>query len=198
MLRRIHRLLRKPSADVVLVAVAVALSALAGWFVVWVQDPHLPDAGPAQAAPSTITTSPMTAATATVATTTAAAGPTPAPPVTTPEKLGTSSNARPARKPKPASRNASAPRPTVTVRVDPSARPSFVCVDDGRGHQLFGGILAEAKTFKARRVRLNVGLNTTVVTVDGKPVPLAESPAGLDVTRAHGALPLPLGQRPCS
>jgi hypothetical protein len=88
-------------------------------------------------------------------------------------------------------------RRTVAVVVDASARPTFLCVEDGEGHQLFGGTLSGRQTFRARRVRLNVGLSSTVVTVDGNPVRLSGSPAGLDITRRGGAQDLPPGQRPC-
>jgi hypothetical protein len=92
---------------------------------------------------------------------------------------------------------AQAARRTVTVRVDASARPTFLCVDDGQGRQLFGGTLTGRKTFKGRRVRMNVGLASTRVTVNGNAVTLNGSPAGLDITRAGGARELPLGNRPC-
>ena len=84
------------------------------------------------------------------------------------------------------------------MRVDATTQPTFLCVEDGNGRQLFGGTLDGRQTFRARRVKLNIGLASTQVTVNGKPVPLAGSPAGLDITRAGGARPLPLGQRPCA
>jgi hypothetical protein len=85
----------------------------------------------------------------------------------------------------------------VTVRVDATARPTFLCVDDGQGKTLFSGTLDGKQVFKARRVRMNIGLASTLVTVNGNPVRLNGSPDGLDVTRAGGAKALPLGQRPC-
>jgi hypothetical protein len=81
--------------------------------------------------------------------------------------------------------------------VDASVRPTFLCVDDGAGHQLFGGTLTGKQTFKGKRVRLNVGLSSTRITVNGNPVRLDGSPTGLDVTRKGGARDLPLGNRPC-
>jgi hypothetical protein len=96
-----------------------------------------------------------------------------------------------------AERRAAAARKTVTVRVDASVRPTFLCVDDGSGRILFSGTLSAKKVFKARHVRMNVGLASTRVTVNGNPVTLNGSPAGLDVTRRGGAKELPLGQRPC-
>jgi hypothetical protein len=96
-----------------------------------------------------------------------------------------------------ARRRAAAARTTVTVRVDASTRPTFLCVDDGSGRILFSGVLSGKKVFKERRVRMNVGLASTRVTVNGNPVTLSGSPAGLDITRSSGARQLPLGQRPC-
>jgi hypothetical protein len=94
-------------------------------------------------------------------------------------------------------KDAAAARKVVTVRVDASVAPTFLCVDDGKGNQLFGGTLSGKKTFKGRHVRLNIGLRSTRVTVNGTPVTLNGSPAGLDVTRKGGARDLPDGQRPC-
>ncbi|HEU4976411.1 MAG TPA: hypothetical protein VFT50_15060 [Baekduia sp.] len=86
----------------------------------------------------------------------------------------------------------------VEVVVDASARPTFLCVDDGHGRQLYGGTLSGRETFRAPEVRLNVGLSSTVVTVDGHQVPLPGSPAGLEISRSGGVQSLPLGQRPCA
>jgi hypothetical protein len=86
---------------------------------------------------------------------------------------------------------------TVTVRVDASVRPTFLCVEDGHGTTLFSGTLTGKKAFKARRVRMNIGLASTRVMVNGNPVRVDGSPAGLDVTRKGGARELPVGQRPC-
>jgi hypothetical protein len=101
------------------------------------------------------------------------------------------------RRERAARERGAATRTTVTVRVDASVRPTFLCVDDGAGRQLFGGTLTGKQTFKGKRVRLNIGLASTRVTVNGNPVRLDGSPAGLDVTRKGGARALPLGNRPC-
>ena len=85
----------------------------------------------------------------------------------------------------------------VTVRVDASGRPTFLCVDDGAGKTLFSGTLDGKKVFKGKRVRMNIGLKSTAITVNGNPVPLDGSPAGLDITRAGGAKSLASGKRPC-
>jgi hypothetical protein len=85
----------------------------------------------------------------------------------------------------------------VTVRVDASVRPTFLCVDNGNGTTMFSGTLEGKKVFRAKRVRMNIGLASTRVTVNGNPVRLDGSPAGLDITRKGGARSLALGQRPC-
>ncbi|HEX5922321.1 MAG TPA: hypothetical protein VFY45_00710 [Baekduia sp.] len=85
----------------------------------------------------------------------------------------------------------------VTVRVDASVRPTFLCVDNGHGTTMFSGTLTGKKIFRAKRVRMNIGLASTRITVNGNPVRLDGSPAGLDITRKGGARSLALGQRPC-
>ena len=85
----------------------------------------------------------------------------------------------------------------VTVRVDAAAQPVFLCVEDERGKTLFAGMLAGSRTFKGGRLRMNIGLSSTLVTVDGKTVPLAGSPTGLELTKANGAQPLAPQLRPC-
>jgi hypothetical protein len=96
-----------------------------------------------------------------------------------------------------ARKKAAAASKLVTVRVDATGRPTFLCVDNGSGTTLFSGTLDAKKVFKARRVRMNIGLKSTQITVNGNPVRLDGSPAGLDITRAGGAKSLPLGNRPC-
>jgi hypothetical protein len=96
-----------------------------------------------------------------------------------------------------AKRKKAASSKLVTVRVDATGRPTFLCVDDGSGKVLFSGTLDGKKVFKSKRVRMNVGLKSTFITVNGNPVALSESPTGLDITRKGGARELPLGNRPC-
>jgi hypothetical protein len=102
------------------------------------------------------------------------------------------------RRQRAAQRRRAAAGSLVTVRVDATGRPTFLCVDDGSGKVLFSGTLDGKQTFKARRVRMNVGLASTTITVNGNPVRLPGSPAGVDITRQGGARDLPLGQRPCA
>ena len=89
-----------------------------------------------------------------------------------------------------------AARRGVTVRVTATAA-TFLCVD-GDGRRLFDGTLSGSRTFRARVVRMNVGLGpTTRVTANGRAVPLTASPTGVQITpRGRGFLPL--GARPCA
>jgi hypothetical protein len=88
-----------------------------------------------------------------------------------------------------------AARARVTVRLVAS-QPTFLCVE-GDGRRLFDGTLSGARSFRAKVVRLNVGLGpSTRVTANGKAVPLTGSPTGMQVT-PKGSTFLPLGARPC-
>jgi hypothetical protein len=87
-------------------------------------------------------------------------------------------------------------RRRVTVRLVAS-QPTFLCVD-GDGQRLFNGTLSGSRTFRAREVRMNVGLGpSTRVTANGKAVPLTASPTGIALT-PRGQTSLPLGSRPCA
>jgi hypothetical protein len=89
-----------------------------------------------------------------------------------------------------------AARRRVTVRVTATAA-TFLCVD-GDSRRLFDGTLSGSRTFRARVVRMNVGLGpTTRVTANGKAVPLTASPTGVQITRRSRAF-LPRGARPCA
>ena len=95
-----------------------------------------------------------------------------------------------------AARRAAAARRGVTVRVTPVSA-TYLCVDDGSGKRLFAGTLTSRRTFKAKEIRLNVGLASTRVTINGKPYRLSGSPSGVSITRKR-VVPLALGARPCS
>jgi hypothetical protein len=89
-----------------------------------------------------------------------------------------------------------AARRRVTVRLT-AAQPTFLCVE-GDGRRLFNGTLSGSRTFRAREVRMNVGLGpTTRVTANGRAVPLTSSPTGIRLTPKGQAL-LPRGTRPCA
>ena len=127
---------------------------------------------------------------ATTATTTTTAPPTTA---TTPAP------AKPKKKPAPKKkrkRKPAAPK-QVVVRLVPGAQASYLCVDHGPGTPTIETTLASPQTFKGKRVRLNVGLNSVSVTINGKPFALASSPSGYDISPKARAY-LPQGQRPCA
>ncbi|HET8537150.1 MAG TPA: hypothetical protein VFL73_08220, partial [Solirubrobacteraceae bacterium] len=95
------------------------------------------------------------------------------------------------RKPKPA------PPKQVVVHMVPGPQASYLCVDHGPGTAPIETTLASPQTFKGKRVRINVGLSSVTVTVNGKPFALAGSPSGYDIGVNHRAY-LPQGQRPCA
>jgi hypothetical protein len=128
--------------------------------------------------------------------------PTPTPTATsTPTPTAT---ATPTRTPKPTrtatprrKRAAARPAPQrVTVRLVP-AQPTSLCVDDGRGRQLYEGLLTTPLVFHGTTIRLNVGRADTQVLVNGRPYTLLGSPDGVLITARRQAH-LPLGQRPCA
>jgi New glue family protein len=89
-----------------------------------------------------------------------------------------------------------AARRRVTVRVN-ATLPTFLCVD-GDGQRLFDGTLSGSRTFRAREVRMNVGVGpSTHVTANGQAVPLTASPTGVAITPRARTF-LPLGARPCA
>ena len=88
---------------------------------------------------------------------------------------------------------------SVTMRIVP-AEPTYVCVDAGPGKVLYQGSLSSARTFKGRRLRLNLGKTTAVVRVNGRRVNLGAgaNPVGFAFAPRGTPRPLPLGQRPCA
>jgi cytoskeleton protein RodZ len=94
------------------------------------------------------------------------------------------------------------PRPvpkSVTLRVTPSV-PTYACVDTGEGTPVvFEGILDGARTFRGRRVRVNLGKTSVRLRANGRAVPVEEgpNPAGFEFT-PRGTRTLPIGQRPCA
>jgi hypothetical protein len=143
--------------------------------------------------PTTTTAAPATGTTVAPA----ASSATPTTTATTPAVDTAAADRRRARLARLEAARQAAARRLVTVRVDAQERRPCGGVDDGHGRQLFGGTLDGTKVFKERRVRLNIGLASTRVTVNGAAVRLVGSPAGLDITRRGGARALPLGRRPC-
>ena len=87
----------------------------------------------------------------------------------------------------------------VTMRIVP-AEPTDVCVDAGRGRVLFQGSVTSPRTFRGRRLRLNLGKTSARVRVNGRPVSLGRgaNPVGFAFSPRARPRPLPLGQRPCA
>jgi hypothetical protein len=138
----------------------------------------------ADALPATATTTTQTTATAPPPTSTAT---TPA----KPKQKAAGKRRRKKAKPKPA-----APK-QVVVRLVPGDQASYLCVDHGPGTPETETTLSAPLTFKGKRVRINVGLSSVHVTVNGKPFTLAFSPSGYDIGVTKRTF-LPQGQRPCA
>jgi hypothetical protein len=133
---------------------------------------------PTAAAPVTTTQTTATTPPTTTATT---------PPVTKPKAN---------KKKKPKKKKPAAPK-QVVVRLVPTDQASYLCVDHGPGTPTTETTLATPLTFKGKRVRINVGLSSVRVTVNGKPFAHAFSPSGYDI-RVKNRSFLPQGQRPCA
>jgi cytoskeletal protein RodZ len=102
---------------------------------------------------------------------------------------------KPHRRKKPA-----APLPaTVTLKVAPTT-PTYVCVDKGPGTTIvYEGILQQPQTFKAKKLRINLGKSTVALQANGKTVKFEQTsnPVGFEFS-PKGSKPLPVGQRPCA
>jgi hypothetical protein len=138
------------------------------------------DALPATTTQTTATAPPVTTAAPTTATTPA---PTPAKP-----KKG---RKKAKKKAKPA-----APK-QVVVKLVPGPQASYLCADHGPGTAATETTLSAPLTFRGKRVRINVGLSSVNVTVNGKRFALAGSPSGYDIGLKKRSY-LPQGQRPCA
>jgi hypothetical protein len=136
-----------------------------------------------------------TASTPAATTTTDTTASVPAPPSAAERRRQRRARERRAREKRAAAARAAARR-RVTVRLTAS-QATFLCVE-GDGRQLFDGTLTGSQTFRARVVRLNIGLGpTTKVSANGKAVTLNGSPTGVQIT-PRGQTFLPLGSRPCA
>ena len=64
---------------------------------------------------------------------------------------------------------------------------------------VFEGILSEARTFRGKRVRLNLGRTSVRLRANGRnvAVPGGSNPVGFDFTPRR-TRSLPVGQRPCA
>jgi cytoskeleton protein RodZ len=88
---------------------------------------------------------------------------------------------------------------SVTLRVSPTV-PTYACVDEGEGTDVvFEGILEDPRSFKARKLRVNLGKTSVELRANGKAVPIEQgpNPAGYEFTPS-GMKELPVGERPCA
>jgi cytoskeleton protein RodZ len=91
------------------------------------------------------------------------------------------------------------PPRAVSLRIAPSV-PTYACLDTGAGTDVvFEGILEEARSFRGRRLRVNLGKTSVEIRANGKPVEIAQgpNPAGFEFT-PRGMRSLPVGERPCA
>jgi cytoskeleton protein RodZ len=88
---------------------------------------------------------------------------------------------------------------SVSLRVVPS-EPTYVCVDDGRGNVRYEGTLTEARRFRGKRLRMNLGKTSAKVSQNGRRVPVdvrSADPVAYDF-RPGKRRRLPLPQGPCA
>jgi cytoskeleton protein RodZ len=87
----------------------------------------------------------------------------------------------------------------VTLKVTPTT-PTYVCVDNGPGTTIiYQGILQQERSFKAKKVRVNLGKSTAELRVNGKRVQFQQTanPIGFEFSPT-GHKELEQGQRPCA
>jgi cytoskeleton protein RodZ len=89
---------------------------------------------------------------------------------------------------------------SVTLRIAP-AEATYACIDRGPGSDiLFEGSLSSPRTFRGRRLRLNLGRPSASVRVNGDRVDTGggADPVGFAFAPNREARRLPLGERPCA
>jgi cytoskeleton protein RodZ len=87
----------------------------------------------------------------------------------------------------------------VTLRVAP-ATPTYICVDRGPGTEVvFENTIDSPRTFRGRRVRVNLGRRDVEMTMNGEQVEVTPGPdpVGFAFT-PRGSRELPIGRRPCA
>ena len=92
------------------------------------------------------------------------------------------------------------PAPTsVTLQIVPTGQ-TYACVDRGEGTPvLFEGLLDGPRTFRGKRVRVNLGRTSVRLRANGRnvAVPGGSNPIGFEFTPKRTRA-LPIGQRPCA
>lgn len=124
-------------------------------------------------------------------------GPEPERATTQPRQERGAAQERRARDEEPRAERRAAPR-RVRVRVAPSS-PVYVCWDRGPDTESTEiSPLSGARTFRGRRIRLNLGNPSARLTVNGRRVALeGPGPFGFDA-RPGGVREIPVGERPCA
>jgi len=86
----------------------------------------------------------------------------------------------------------------VKLKIVPT-ETTYVCVDDGHGTRLFEGTISTPRSFRGKRLRINLGRSSANVFLNGKAVSFARtaSAVGLSFSRSGRVTPLPPLQRPC-
>ena len=98
------------------------------------------------------------------------------------------------REPRPRQRAAAR---NVSVRIAPTDS-TYLCVENGSGAVVYEGTLAAARTFRGRRLRINLGRRSASVRVNGRRVAIepGAEPVGLDLRPRRQARQLSAAQRP--
>ncbi|HEV2773407.1 MAG TPA: helix-turn-helix domain-containing protein [Thermoleophilaceae bacterium] len=89
---------------------------------------------------------------------------------------------------------------SVTLKVSP-AEPTYVCVDRGEGKSpIYEGSLSSTRSFRGRKLRLNLGRPSARVRVNGDNVDLGTETMSVGFSFAPGKdpRPIPASQRPCA
>ena len=89
---------------------------------------------------------------------------------------------------------------TVTLKVSPD-EPTYVCVDRGEGKPpIYEGSLTSSRSFRGRKLRLNLGRPSARVRVNGDAVDLGTETMSVGFSFAPGKdpRPIPPAQRPCA
>jgi len=87
----------------------------------------------------------------------------------------------------------------VSLRITP-ATPTYVCVDRGVGTPVvFENTIDSPRTFRGKRIRVNLGKRDVQLRMNGKPVKVTPGPdpVGFAFT-PRGRRELPSGERPCA
>jgi cytoskeleton protein RodZ len=112
------------------------------------------------------------------------------------QSVSTETEEKRAKKPK---RKRPAATPTsVTLRIEPDG-PTYVCLDEGPGtERVFEGTISEPQTFKARKLRINLGRTAGQLILNGRKFPVEPSatPVGYEFSTT-GSKQIPPQQRPC-